>query len=44
MPRIAEKLEFMKMRAFTVYAKAGIGRETGHKKTPFHVNLKLVNK
>jgi len=31
MIRIAEKLEFMKVRAVTVCAKVGIGRKAGHK-------------
>jgi hypothetical protein len=35
MPRIAEKLEFMKGRAAKVCAKAGIGRKVGHKKRIF---------
>ena len=35
MPRIAEKLEFMKGRAVKVCAKAGIGRKVGHKKRVF---------
>ena len=39
MPRIAEKLEFMKGRAVRVCAKAGIGRKAGYKKTCFHANF-----
>ncbi len=39
MPKIAEKLGFMKVRAVTVCAKAGIGRKAGHKKTCFHANF-----
>jgi len=35
MPKIAEKLEFMKGRAIKVCAKAGIGRKLGHKKSFF---------
>jgi len=31
MAKIAEKLEFMKVRAVTVCAKVGIGRKAGHK-------------
>jgi len=31
MPRIAEKLEFMKVRAVTVCAKVGIGKKAWHK-------------
>jgi hypothetical protein len=31
MPRIAEKVEFMKVRAVTVCTKAGIGRKAGNK-------------
>jgi len=31
MLRIAEKLEFMKVRAITVCSKVGIGRKAGHK-------------
>ncbi len=41
MPRIAEKLEFMKGRAVKVYAKAGIGRKAGHKKSVF---VQIFNK
>jgi hypothetical protein len=32
MPRIAEKLGFMKVRVVKVCEKAGIGRKAGHKK------------
>jgi hypothetical protein len=39
MPRIAEKLESMKVRAVKVCAKAEIGRKAGHKKTCFHANF-----
>jgi len=39
MPKVAGKLEFMKVRAVMVCAKAGIGRKAGHKKTRFHVNF-----
>ena len=35
MPRIAEKLEFMNVRAVTVCAKARIGRKVRHKKRVF---------
>jgi hypothetical protein len=35
MPRIAEKLGFMKVRTVMVCAKAGIGRKTGLKNWPF---------
>jgi hypothetical protein len=35
MPRIAEKLEFMKGRAVKVCAKARIGRKVGYKKRVF---------
>ena len=35
MPRIAEKLEFMKGQAVKVCAKARIGRKVGHKKRVF---------
>jgi len=31
MIRIAEQLEFVKVRAVTVCAKVGIGRKAGHK-------------
>jgi len=31
MIKIAEKLEFIKVRAVTVCAKVGIGRKAGHK-------------
>jgi hypothetical protein len=39
MPRIAEKLEFMKVRGITVCAKAGIGRKAGHKTTWCYANF-----
>jgi hypothetical protein len=39
MPRIAEKLEFMKVRAVKVCAKAGIGKKAGHKKPCFPANF-----
>ena len=35
MPRIAEKLELVKVRAVKVCAKVGIGRKAGHKKPCF---------
>jgi len=35
MPRIAEKLEFMKVRAVTVCVRAGIGRKVGYEKRVF---------
>jgi hypothetical protein len=42
MPRIAEKLEFMKVKAVKVCAKARIGRKVGHKKRVF-VQISLEN-
>jgi hypothetical protein len=39
MPKIAEKLEFMKVRAVPVCAKVGIGRKVEHKKPCFHANF-----
>jgi hypothetical protein len=41
MPRIAEKLEFMNVRAVTVCAKARIGRKVRHKKRIF---VQMFNK
>jgi hypothetical protein len=38
MPRIAEKLEFMKARAVKVCAKRGIGRKAGLKNPCFRVD------
>ena len=35
MPRIAEKLGFMKVRAVAVCAKSGVGRKTDLKSWPF---------
>jgi tetrahydromethanopterin S-methyltransferase subunit G len=35
MPRITEKLEFMKGRAVKVSAKTRIGRDVGYKKRAF---------
>ena len=38
MPRIAAKLEFMKVRAVTVCAKVGTGRSPEHNNPGFRVN------
>jgi len=39
MPRITEKLEFIKVRAVKVCEKAGIGRKAWHKKAFFRANF-----
>jgi len=39
MPRIAEKLEFIKGRAVKVCTKAGIGRKVGHQKPCYYRNF-----
>jgi len=39
MLKIAEKLDFMKVRTVTVCAKTGIGRKVGYKKTCFQANF-----
>ena len=46
MPRITEKLKFVTVCAVKVYAKAGIGRKVGHKKTMFsnQFSIKLPRK
>ena len=41
MPRIAEKLGFVTVRAVKVCEKAGIGRSRGHKKNVF---MQIFNK
>ncbi len=44
MPRIAEKLEFMKVRAVTVCVRAGIGRKVGYEKRVFmHIFSKTAS-
>ena len=44
MPRIAEKLEFMKGQAVKVCEKTRIGRKVGHKKRVFvQISLKNVS-
>jgi hypothetical protein len=45
MPRIAEKLEFMKGQAVKVCAKARNGRKMGHKKRVFvKISKRIVSK
>jgi len=39
MTKIVEKLEFMKAGAIKVYAKVGIGKKVGHKKTCIPANF-----
>jgi len=40
MCEVAEKLEFMKMRAVKVCPKAGVGRSPGHKNPCFRANFR----
>jgi len=44
MPRIAEQLEFLKVRAVMVCAKVGIGRKVGYEKCVFmHIFSKIAS-